>query len=203
MAGIRALRRKCDVIKRLHDDVGLPPLRRRPPGLDGLARVIVGQQVSVASADAIWARFSAVAGDITAARLLAMSDDDYRAGGLSRPKIVTLRAVGAAVRDGLDLPRLGEEPVEVAHAALTAIKGVGPWTADVYLMFCVGHRDVFAPGDLALQEAARVAFKLAARPSREELAELATRWSPWRGVAARLLWHAYAAAKAQDTAAPV
>lgn len=197
-AGIKALRRKCDVLRRIHDDVGMPPLRRRPPGLEGLARIIIGQQVSVASANAIWQRFmDVVDGDMAATRLANLTDDEYRAGGLSRPKIATLRAVAAAIDGGLDLEALALAPVETARAALTDVRGIGPWTADVYLMFCAGHADVFAPGDLALQEAARAAFDLQARPSAPELDVLAQRWSPWRAIAARLLWHYYAAMKAR------
>jgi DNA-3-methyladenine glycosylase II len=202
--GIKALRRKCDVIRRLHDEAGAPPLRRRPPGLEGLARIVIGQQVSVASAAAIWARFEAVVGTMTAVRVLAMTDEDFREGGLSRPKIATMRAVATAMAGGLDLEALALAPVDDAHAALTAVKGIGPWTADVYLMFCAGHVDVFAAGDLALQEAAKLAFKLDARPSADALAALAAaRWSPWRAVAARMLWHHYAWTKAQATADPV
>jgi len=90
-----------------------------------------------------------------------------------------------------------------AHARLTAVKGIGPWTADIYLMFCLGHADAFAAGDLALQEAARLAFDLEARPTARVLAELAERWRPWRGVAARLLFAYYAKTKQGRVGAPV
>jgi DNA-3-methyladenine glycosylase II len=191
--GIKALRRKCDVLRRIHDLTGDPPLRRTNPGFEGLARIIVGQQVSVASANAIWTRFSAVAQTMTPARVAALSDLEFQTGGLSRPKIKTLRAVAAAAETGLDLIGLAMVDEAEARAALIAISGIGPWTADLYLMFCLGRADVFAPGDLALQVAAERAFELAERPNAEALAQLAAeRWQPWRGVAARLLWHYYA-----------
>jgi DNA-3-methyladenine glycosylase II len=194
--GLKALRRTCPILRTVHDRAGDPPLRRRPGGLAGLARIVVGQQVSVASAAAIWQRCEAVLQPFDAARLIRASDEDYRAAGLSRPKVKTLRALGAAVAGGLDLDALAHLDPDEARAALTAVSGIGPWTADIYLMFCVGRADVFAPGDLALKEAVRVAFGLDERPSTEALAEIAARWAPWRAVAAYLLWHEYARAKA-------
>jgi DNA-3-methyladenine glycosylase II len=202
--GIMALRRSCDGIRKMHDLAGDPPLRRQPAGFGGLARIIIGQQVSVASAAAIWTRFQAAVVPLAPASILAMSDDDMRAAGLSRPKVKTFRAVATAIATGLDLDGLGTIDQAEAHAALTAISGIGPWTADVYLMFCVGHADIFAPGDLALQVAAQLAFDLDARPSAADLNDLAaSRWQPYRAVAARLLWHYYAATKAPKSGQPV
>lgn len=202
--GIKALRRRCEFIRLMHDFAGDPPLRRRAGGFDGLARIIIGQQVSVASANAIWARFDATITPLSAEAVLAHSDDDLRGAGLSRPKVKTLRAVSQAIVDGLDLNALAAIEEADAHAHLTAISGIGPWTADVYLMFCVGRADVFAPGDLALQVAAQMAMALPERPTADHLAMLAAeRWRPWRGVAARMLWHYYAAAKAAKSGLPV
>lgn len=197
--GIRALRRKCAVIRAMHDLAGDPPLRRREAGFEGLARIVISQQVSVASATAIWDRFAACVEPMNAAGVLARTDDELRAAGLSRPKIKTMRAISSAVVagelrfDGLDRA----DDCEV-HAALTQISGIGPWTADVYLLFCLGRADAFAAGDLALQEAARGAFGLADRPNHLELLELAERWRPWRGVAARLLWAYYKVLKDRE-----
>ena len=201
--GVRALRRRCAVMRRVHDLAGHPPLRRRPAGFEGLARIIVGQQVSVASATAIWERTAAACVPFEPATLLALSDKGLAGAGLSRPKIRTLRAIAAACADGLDLTRLDDRSDQEIHDALTAITGIGPWTADVYIIFCLGRADGWASGDLALQVAVQRAFELTDRPGKDEMLELAERWRPWRGVAARLLWAYYAALKAQRTALPV
>jgi DNA-3-methyladenine glycosylase II len=201
--GVRALRRRCAVMRRVHDLAGHPPLRRRPAGFEGLARIIVGQQVSVASATAIWERTAAACVPFEPATLLALSDKGLAGAGLSRPKIRTLRAIAAACADGLDLTRLDDRSDQEIHDALTAITGIGPWTADVYILFCLGRADGWASGDLALQVAVQRAFELTDRPGKDEMLELAERWRPWRGVAARLLWAYYAALKAQRTALPV
>ena len=116
--------------------------------------------------------------------------------GLSRPKIRTLRAIAETVDAGqLDFDRLGTGSVEEAFQSLVAVKGIGPWTADLYLLFCLGHADAFPAGDLALQEAARMGFDLPERPSAQTLTGLAEAWRPWRGVAAKLLWAYYGAMK--------
>jgi DNA-3-methyladenine glycosylase II len=201
--GVRALRRKCAIMRRVHDLAGDPPLRRRPAGFEGLARIIVGQQLSVASATAIWGRTSAACTPFEPKVLLALDDKHLAGAGLSRPKIRTLRAIAAACSDGLDLTRLEHATEEEIHAALTEVTGIGPWTADVFILFCLGRADGWASGDLALQIAAQRAFELAERPGKEEMLEIAERWRPWRGVAARLLWAYYAALKQQRTAVPV
>jgi len=202
-AGVAALCAGDARLARLHALCGMPPLRRSQGGLEGLAWIIVSQQVSVASANAIWARTRNVFTPFTAARLAAAPDEDYRAGGLSGPKIRALRALAQAVERGLDLDGLGALDADAAHRMLTGVKGIGPWTADVYLMFCLGHADAFAAGDLALQEGARMAFDLAERPNAAALAAIAESWRPWRGVAARLLWAYYAHRKSGREGAPV
>ncbi|MDQ0396297.1 DNA-3-methyladenine glycosylase family protein [Labrys monachus] len=208
LAGVEALRALDPRLAALHALCGEPPLRRRPGGFPELAWIVVSQQVSVASANAIWARTRAVFDPFTPERLLAAPEADFRAGGLSSPKIRTLRALAQAVAGGLDLEALASCDADAAHAALCAVKGIGPWTADIYLMFCLGHADAFAAGDLALQEAARLVFGLDARPKPVEFIALAEAWRPWRGVAARLLWAYYAKVKSgpgapvPDSAAP-
>lgn len=194
--GVRSLRRRCAIMRRVHDAAGDPPLRRRAPGFAGLARIIVGQQLSVASAAAIWARCEASIQPMTADTVRALGDDQLRAAGLSRPKIRTLRAAAAAVADdGLDLENAHTLSDEQLRAALTAVSGIGPWTADIFAMFCLGRADAFAPGDLALQVAAQHAFALDARPDPAALEGLAEAWRPWRSVAARLLWSYYGVLK--------
>lgn len=182
---------------------GPVPLRRAEPGFAGLARAIVSQQVSVASAAAIWARLSASFPVIAAPEILAASEAELRGCGLSGPKIRTLHAIAEAVTAGrLDFAALARAEPEAARALMMDVKGIGPWTADIYLMFHLGHADVFAPGDLALQEAARAGFGLAARPDSRALAAMAEGWSPWRAVAARLLWAHYAALRRRDCVQP-
>ncbi|QYK40158.1 MAG: DNA-3-methyladenine glycosylase 2 family protein [Paracoccaceae bacterium] len=166
---------------------GPPPLRRRPGGFAALFDAIVSQQVSVASADAIWGRLEA-AGLTAPARVAAASDEDLRACGLSRQKIRYGRALAAA---GIDFDRLGGAPTDEVIATLVAVPGIGAWTAEIYAMFSLGRADVFAPGDLALQEAARRLFDLPERPKEKALRGMAEAWSPWRGVAARMLWAYY------------
>lgn len=202
LAGVRALRRKCPTMRHVHGVAGAPPLRRRPAGFEGLARIIVGQQLSIASASAIWERTVAACQPFEPRTLIGLDDGQLARAGLSRPKIRTLRAIAGACQDGLDLARLEHANEEEVHAALTAVLGIGPWTADIYIMFCLGRADAWAPGDLALQIAAQQALGLTERPGRDEMLAIAERWRPWRGVAARLLWAYYAAVR-QRKAVPV
>jgi DNA-3-methyladenine glycosylase II len=182
---------------------GRPPLRKRAGGFHGLARIVVSQQLSIASAAAIWARVEAAFDPFHHDTVLAARTPKFRRAGLSRPKIKTFRTVARAVRDRhLDLDALHDIPADEAHAALTTVKGIGPWTADIYLLFCIGHADAWPAGDLALQEAIRLAFKLRKRPDAERMQKLAETWRPLRGVAAYLFWAYYRAVKRRD-AVPV
>jgi DNA-3-methyladenine glycosylase II len=195
-AGVRALRRKCQHMRRIHDTAGDPPLRDYTAGFAGLARIVVGQQLSLASARAIWGRLALAVEPMTAEGFLALDDDALRAAGLSRGKVRTLRALAEAVVAGLDLDSLAHASDAEVHETLTALPGIGPWTVDVYLLFCLGRADAFAAGDLALQIAARTAMGLKEKPSRQELYDIAERWRPWRGIAAHLLWAHYKVARA-------
>jgi DNA-3-methyladenine glycosylase II len=164
-------------------------LRWREPGFAGLVAIIVSQQVSVASANAMVARLQATFSPLDATSVLAADAATLKACGLSQAKTRALRALAEATTNGLDLAGLA------AHEALIAVKGVGPWTADLFLLFCLGHPDAFPAGDLALQEAARLALGLKQRPDARKLEQIAERWRPLRGVAARLLWAYYRGVK--------
>ncbi len=202
--GIRALRRKCPVMREIHDQTGLPPLRRSTPGFAGLARIIIAQQLSVASAEAIWARCEAAIHPMEAETVRNLDDTVMQAAGLSRPKIRTLRALANAVLDeDLDLEATADLSDVDIRASLIAVSGIGPWTADIFLLFCLGRPDAFAPGDLALQIAAQNAFALEKRPSQAELIDLSEVWRPWRGVAARLLWSYYGTLKKNKPKTPL
>jgi DNA-3-methyladenine glycosylase II len=181
---------------------GRPPLRRRPDGFAGLVSIVVSQQLSTASAKAIWGRLEAAFDPLDHRSLMAARTAKLARLGLSAAKIRCLKAIARAIERGeLDLAALAELPADEAHRRLTAIHGVGPWTADIYLLFCLGHADAWPAGDLALQEAARLFLALKARPSRQEMGPLAEAWRPWRGAAACMLWTYYRAAKQRDGAA--
>ena len=178
---------------------GRLPLRRRPGGFVGLASNVVSQQLSTASANAIWGRLAAAYDPFTPLALIRARTTRLAAIGLSAPKIRALKEIAKAIASGrLDCDALPDLSAEAAHAALCAVQGIGPWTADIYLLFCLGHPDAWPAGDLALQEAARLAFALPVRPSAKETVALADQWRPWRGVAARLLWAYYRAVKQRD-----
>jgi DNA-3-methyladenine glycosylase II len=170
------------------------PLRRRPDGFAALWDAIVSQQVSVASANAIWARLQA-AGLTEAGAVARASDEDLRACGLSRQKMRYGRALALA---DLDYAALRVTPTDEVIERLVAVPGIGRWTAEIYAMFSLGRADVFAPGDLALQEAARLIHGLETRPTERALRDMSADWSPWRGVAARLFWAYYRVAKDRE-----
>ena len=182
---------------------GTLPLRRRPGGFAGIAGIVVSQQLSTASASAIWGRLAAAYDPFTPQALTRARADRLARLGLSAPKIRAIKEIARAIASGtLDCDALPDMPADAAHQALCAIHGIGPWTADIYLLFCLGHPDAWPAGDLALQEAARMAFALPARPTAKQTIALAEPWRPWRGVAARLLWAYYRTIKQRD-AVPV
>ena len=200
-AGLSALLAADPRLEPVAARAGRLPLRRRPGGFAGLASIVVSQQVSTASANAIWGRVAAAYDPFTPQALIRARATRLAGLGLSAPKIRALKEIAKAIADGrLDCDALPDLPADAAHAALCAIHGIGPWTADIYLLFCLGHPDAWPAGDLALQEAARLAFALPVRPSAKESIVLADPWRPWRGVAARLLWAYYRAVKQRDPA---
>lgn len=191
-AALQILAQKDPKLSAAFAEYGTPPLRKRPDGFDGLARLLISQQVSTAAAAAIQAKFEAAIGEATPMAYLAMDDDDIAACGISRPKRLYLRGLAeAVVHDGLDLPALRKADSEDVYRTLVALKGIGPWTAQCYLLFCLRRADMFPAGDLALQEAVKMLYRKKQRPSADELAAFAKRWTPHRGAAARLLWTYY------------
>jgi DNA-3-methyladenine glycosylase II len=169
------------------------PLRRRSDGFAQLLSAIVSQQVSVASANAIWKRMEN-AGLTTEGAVLAAGEDGLRSAGLSRQKIAYSQALAEAQID-YDALRMVDDTAVMA--TLTAVKGIGIWTAEIYAMFSLGRVDVFAPGDLALQVAAQELYSLSERPKEKELRQMSLAWTPYRSVAARLLFAYYHVAKSQ------
>jgi len=198
-ANLRGLLALDPVMADMHAAGVIPPLRKRDGGFGGLVAIIMAQQLSVASAAAITARLRAAIAPFSPENLLATPVETLIGAGLSQPKIrATISVAEAAANGHLDFGALAGMSGEAAHAALVGVKGVGPWTADIYLLFCLGHPDVFPAGDLALQEAARLALHLDARPDEALMATLARRWSPYRGVAALMLWAFYAVTRGRE-----
>ena len=177
---------------------GTPPLWGRPPGFRTLVRLILEQQVSLASGRAAYLRLERLAGDVTPERIALLSEARLRGAGLTRQKAAFIRTLALAVAGGSFVPgRVARMADDEARAALMELHGVGPWTADVYLLMALRRPDAWPAGDLALQIAAREALRLRARPDHDALQRLGERWRPYRAVAARLLWHHYLRTKRQ------
>jgi DNA-3-methyladenine glycosylase II len=185
-------------LARVRASAGEVPLRLSEPGFQSLVSIIVSQQVSRASADAIFARLTRLVDPLTPQALLAAAPEVFRQAGLSRPKISTLLAVSDAVADGLDLFHLCDLDARDAIDRMTAIPGIGPWTAECYLLFSAGHPDIFPARDVALQSSVGHAFGLETRPGEKALIKIAESWTPWRGVASRLFWSYYRAWKGRE-----
>jgi DNA-3-methyladenine glycosylase II len=177
-------------LARIEPAAGPLPWRRRAGGFPGLLQAIVGQQISNQAAAAIWRRLHATPGALDPALLAALPDEALRLAGLSRPKIAHARALAAAFADGrLSEPGLAAMDDAAAVAAIAAVRGMGIWTAEIYLLFALERPDVFPAGDLALASAVADLKRLPARPGPAALRALAVPWQPWRALAARLLWH--------------
>lgn len=191
---LRALLRRDGRLRAVYRTAGPFEIRRHDPGFAGLAKVICGQQLSVASASAIWGRFERLGGALDPEGYLRLGEAAVRATGFSAGKYLTVRAVAEAVVGGrLDLPAIEALPAQEALAALVAIKGIGPWTAELYLLFCAGHPDIFPSGDLALQKAVAHALRLEQRPVGKALDAISIAWAPHRAAAALLFWRYYRA----------
>jgi len=182
---------------RVLSDLGPPPMWDREPGFATLIHIILEQQVSLASARACFDKLVAAVGEPTPEALLALDDEALKAAGFSRQKAEYARVLAAAVRDGgLDLDALTDLSDHEVRGRLTSVKGIGRWTADIYLLMALGRPDVWPVGDLALVAAAKRVKRLETRPTADEFRELGEAWRPWRSVAARLLWHRYLADRA-------
>ncbi len=172
---------------------GYPPLRRSEAGYRGVMKIIAGQQVSKASAAAIWERMQQALSPMEPAHVDGLDDGAFRAAGLSGPKIRAVKALTQAINQGeLDFAALERKDDQAVSDSLCAVKGIGPWSAEIYLLSCLGRPDAWPGGDLALQIAAADAFGLSSRPDAKAMTAMANAWRPWRSIAARLLWAYYA-----------
>lgn len=197
--GLQHLARQCSTLAKIITIVPEVPLRRLPADFASLASIIISQQVSKQSAAAIFARLEKTVSPLTPENYLEAGEPAWIEIGLSRPKQRTFLALcNAIVEKQFSLDALADLPANQAISAMTAVKGIGPWTAEVYLLFAIGHPDIFPAGDLALQIAAADAYGFEEKMSEKELRALAESWAPWRGVAARLLWAHYAVQKSRS-----
>ena len=191
----QALRRLVDldpVLAPYLDACSPVAIRQREEGLSGLLQIILAQQVSVASARSIWDRFNARYPDCKAAELAKASVEDLQGCGLSRPKIRSVLAITKALEEGFDLAGQGHLDGRNVRDNLIGLHGVGPWTVDIYLLFCLGRSDIFPAGDLALQVAVQHVYDHPDRPREAWLAAFAhRRWAPERSAAAHLFWAIY------------
>jgi DNA-3-methyladenine glycosylase II len=196
---MQALLRQDPRLKPVFELTGMPALRRREPGFVGLAHIVTGQQLSTASAGAIWGRLTAAFDPFHPESLRKARAERLGRLGLSAAKIKTLKNIArelAAERLNFDV--LANEDADTAHNTLTALHGIGPWTADVYLLFCLGHGDAWPAGDIAIQEAVKVGLGLKTRPTPKEMAPLGEPWRPLRGAAAHLWWSYYRVLKKRE-----
>jgi DNA-3-methyladenine glycosylase II len=199
LAGLAELIRLDPRLKPVADKAGAFSLRRREGGYAGLCAIVCGQQLSVASAAAIRDRLFAAFEPFHHDAVRSARADKLKRLGLSAAKIKSIKEIGKAVaKQHIDLEAVGNMDADLAHAELVKLHGIGPWTADIYLLFCLGHADAFPSGDLAVQEAARIAFNMRKRPDAKALTKMAQAWRPWRGVAAHLLWAYYHAVKRRE-----
>jgi DNA-3-methyladenine glycosylase II len=196
---MQALVKQDPRLKPILAQTGMPALRQREPGFAGLAHIVCGQQVSTASAAAIWGRLSVAFDPFDHDAIRKARTDRLGRLGLSGAKIKTLKNIARELAaDRLNFDVLANEDVDAAHNALTALHGIGPWTADIYLLFCLGHGDAWPAGDIAVQEAIKIGLGLKARPNAKQMIPLAEPWRPYRGAAAHLWWAYYRVMKKRE-----
>ena len=190
--GLHRLAEREPILAELVASAGLPPPRSRPPGFATLLQIITGQQVSTHAAAAIWQRVALLADPMTPAAWLQLPDEALRGAGFSRSKVVYCRDLAAKLLDGtVDLDGLDRLDDQAAIRMLSSIKGIGRWTAEIYLLFSQGRPDIWPADDLAIQAAYQHLRGLPARPTERELRPLGDGFRPWRSAAALLLWHFY------------
>lgn len=198
-----ALAERDIALARAYEELGPPNWRANAPGYASLARIIAYQQISTSAASAIWGRVCNALSDVSAEAMLAKDEEALRACGLSRPKIRHLRSIAEAIVGGaLELEAMHTVPIEAAQSQLVAVKGIGPWTANVYLLTSAGHLDAFPVGDVGLMESYRLLRDDEERLAPKAFAEKGQNWQPFRGVAAHLLWDWINASRGRDTAPP-
>jgi DNA-3-methyladenine glycosylase II len=181
------------------EKAGAFQLRRREGGFAGLCAIVCGQQLSTASAAAIRDRLFAAFDPFHHEAVRLARTDKLKRLGLSAAKIKSIKAIASAIsKSHIDLHAIANMPADEAHEKLVQLHGIGPWTADIYLLFCLGHADAFPAGDLAVQEAARIGLNLRKRPDAKKLTQIAEAWRPWRGVAAHLWWAYYHVVKRRE-----
>jgi DNA-3-methyladenine glycosylase II len=191
-AGVRSLGRADAHLAGVLTRHGMPPLWGREPGFATLVQIILEQQVSLASGRAAFGRVLAVAGRMTHRNVARLSEAQLRGAGLTRQKAAYVRGLALSIMSGeTDLDAIGTYEDDKAHAELVRLKGIGPWSADIYLLMALGRRDVWPRHDLALASAMREVKGLRSLPTPERQLEIAESWRPWRAVAARILWHHY------------
>jgi DNA-3-methyladenine glycosylase II len=196
---VHTLVRQDKRLRPIFELTGMPALRQREPGFAGLAHIICGQQLSTASAAAIWSRISAAFDPFDHHAIRKARPDRLGRLGLSAAKIKTLKLLARELaEERLNLDVLANEDADTAHNTLTSHHGIGPWTADVYLLFCLGHGDAWPAGDLAVQEAIKIGLGLKERPTAKQMAPLAEPWRPLRGAAAHLWWSYYRILKKRE-----
>ena len=197
--GLRVLSRRDPALGRVLKEIGPPPMWNRKPGFPTLLHIILEQQVSLASAQAAFDRLSAAAAPLTPERFLQLDDARLKAIGFSRQKTAYGRHLAQSILEGrCNLTALSRIDDESARAELLKLKGIGPWSADIYLLMALRRPDVWPSGDLALASAAQKVKRLRSRPTPDELDALGEAWRPWRAVAARVLWHYYLSERARN-----
>jgi DNA-3-methyladenine glycosylase II len=198
---VRELAQRDPDLARIVEKYGAPPLWVREPGFPTLVYIILEQQVSLASARALYQRLQEAVRPFTPARFLKLTETEMRQLGFSRQKAHYTRLLADAIRRRqFDLQALHELHDDHAREKLIALKGIGRWTADIYLLSALRRPDIWPVGDLALATAVQEVKRLRLRPSPEKLEKMSAPWRPWRAVAARLFWHAYLAKRGQETA---
>jgi DNA-3-methyladenine glycosylase II len=190
--GARALARVDRDLAGVIERHGPPPLWGREPGFATLVQIVLEQQISLASGRAAFVRLERAAGRVTPSRVAALTEGRIRAAGITRQKAHYVRGLARSVVSGeLDVDAIALLDDDAAHAELVKLKGIGPWSADIYLLMALGRRDVWPRHDLALASAMREVKRLRSVPTPERQLEIAESWHPWRAVAARLMWHHY------------